>query len=358
MLLWAMMKPLEAESQKYSHSQSLLSSHTVVSEFKPQGWGYESSSGGRGKGGEAGEGREVTIRLRGRAEVWFQNGWKGGKKVEGAGPREPEDWRGGSRDFLLKKKKKRVFLWKTINGSHCFEEERERGGEGAGRAKLGEEKINAARGRTQPDSIRLHRWLLPAVNHNLGFIWCMGLTQRRALCHARATQRHAHKHRWTTRTFDSDRHVRVISAAACVSLVLRCVFKYANVFHLGEVSQLLQSLTSGMKKRETCARRRTQAANHWALFEWSKWESFYFAVFAGNNGRGRRVSAKFKWVTQMCECVSREGLWLHCDCTSEILKCYAGQQGNQALTEVKCMHIYTFTLARACTYIHARMQLP
>lgn len=36
MLLMALMKPHEAEHRHYSHSQSPLSSHTAVEEFRPQ----------------------------------------------------------------------------------------------------------------------------------------------------------------------------------------------------------------------------------------------------------------------------------------------------------------------------------
>lgn len=68
-------------------------------------------------------------------------------------------------------------------------------------------------------------------------------------------------------------------------------------------------------------------------------------------------SAKLKWVIQICLCVEGEFVivprsWFR---DTEMLR---KATSNQALTKVKCTHIYTFTLAHTNTHTHSMASGP
>lgn len=103
-----------------------------------------------------------------------------------------------------------------------------------------------------------------------------------------------------------------------------------------------------------CRETHTQATNHWMLLEWSKLESFYLHCSQGIMEEGF-FSAKLKWVIQICLCVEGEFVivlrsWFR---DTEMLR---KATSNQALTKVKCTHIYTFTLAHTNTHAQHRLR--
>lgn len=297
MLLWAMMKPLEAESQKCSHGQSLLSSHTVVSEFKPQGWGYESSSGGWGRRG----GGSYTFKRKGGGTV--SERVRRGKKVEGAGPREPEDCRSRSWDFLqsfpVKNNKWQPLCWGGVGGWEGFERVRWAQDQRSSGLYAGwlhhTRSLTAASSKPQLRIPLVHR-----AHAETSPVSCVRYTTSQ-------TQMD-HTHVW--QRYDTYRSYcqPCTSTSSCVlrfgvqslSFTSAKSHSFSGLLHLG----LEKKESKERSKLHTCTGRHTythtQATNHWALLERSKWGSFYFALFAGNNRGGRRVAAKFKWVTQIC----------------------------------------------------------
>lgn len=123
--------------------------------------------------------------------------------------------------------------------------------------------------------------------------------------HAQTQMDHTH--------FRRCRCVRDILLAVCISLVLRCAFKPANIFHLGELSQLPDAHKSEVAKEQTRngleeTRTQTSCKSLNIVGSGANESHFNSHCSQGIMKEAGVHSAKFKWVTQICECVSRESL--------------------------------------------------